>query len=152
MNILARHIRKEGLISEGLTIQNQRLLMSITGTAKLCGTQKKSEFERHVETRQTRTGIEFRFRNVVDTERTFADDPTDFLIADFAAIVALPRATRRETRADDSEDDGAKMLLVIIRKRTVYENVALVHLALRASLTAALSSFAVKCFAPAAGL
>src|ERR1051325_11017631 len=57
MNVLARYIRKEGAISKGIAIQDKAVLGMFSFPAISLAAQKQSQFQRHIETRQTRSRI-----------------------------------------------------------------------------------------------
>jgi hypothetical protein len=104
VNILTRDVGDKSLIPEGLTIQNERRFLSEGARTELGGTKELAKLKRHVEAGQIGSRVQFRLRNVVNTEGAFFDDAADLVVADFTRVIALARATWGKTRPNYCED------------------------------------------------
>jgi len=73
MNIHAGKVRNETLIAVLFHIENQYPLQPVCFAAIVLRTKKYSQFERHIETRQTIGGVQFGPRQIVNAITAFVD-------------------------------------------------------------------------------
>src|ERR1700730_13086996 len=104
-DVLTRDVRDVRLITVPLPVQDQTGLLALAGVSESLGPQEHSEFEWHVETRQTRVAVDFDARDVVDPQPAVADDTENLVHTDLAAVVDLEGATGPEAAVEHRKGD-----------------------------------------------
>lgn len=121
-NILARNIRNEGLIPELFSVQNKAYLLFLFVISEVLGSQENAQFQRHVETRQVRGGIEFSSTYIVNTVLALSDDSEDFVYPGLTGILDFESAPWHEATVIDSEYYCEKERAINLVERAVDEN------------------------------
>src|SRR6185295_12636018 len=125
-DILTGDVGEEGSVAVFLPVHYQTTLLSLPSAAIAAGTEENSQFERHVESRQARGGVEPGPREIVDPKFTLLDNLEDLLDADFAGILRLQRAAKLKATVGNGKRDRLEHLLIGTVKRTIQEDVTLV--------------------------
>lgn len=97
--------------------------MKITG---FLISQKKSEFQRHIEARQIISGTKFSARKIVNAVTAFFNDAQYLRQSVFDGVAQFKGAAGAKASIVNREYDGMKKWPISIVKRTVDEDVAFV--------------------------
>jgi hypothetical protein len=125
-DVLSSNIGDEGAVPVALPIEDQAPFLFLAPLAKALRSEKDPQFERHVESRQIRRGIEVGATEVIDGEPAIRDKVKNPLHPDLPAILDFQSTTGLETAVEDGEDDRLEERLVALIERAVDENALVV--------------------------
>jgi hypothetical protein len=134
--ILSCDVRYEFLIAVRIAIQNETNLTLLFSLSVFLGSQKHSEFERHIESRQFCFPIQLCSRNIVNSDPAFGDDLEYLAHAHLARIIYLLSAAGDIATIMDREYDRSKELPILPIERAIDEYAQLIlaaHRRLRGS-------------------
>src|SRR5436309_7150855 len=120
-DILPGDVGDKGPVSIAFPVHDQTALLPLRSLAEASRSQKDPQFERHVEPRQIRRGIEIDATQIVDGELAVPDQAEDLFHPYLPAILGLQGATGPEATVEDGEDDSFEEGLIVPIKRAVYE-------------------------------
>lgn len=100
LDILTSNVRDKGLIPESITVEDQARLSSLERVTEVFCSQAYAEFERHIESRQSRRSIYFDARQVMDAESATGNYFEDFMHSYLTAIILFQRTASYQTTVE----------------------------------------------------
>jgi hypothetical protein len=91
-----------------LTVEDQTLFSFLNRFRRVPATQKQSEFERHVESRQLINVVWLSARNVVNAQSATAYEPDNLEQSDVSTVSLFKCGTRQKPAVKDAKDNGLK--------------------------------------------
>lgn len=121
--ISACQIRYEALIAKLLNIEDERHFFFLRLITKFFGSQKDSQFEWHVETREIVLPVGFGARDVMNAVSALANQSVEPVQPKLAAIIELLTGSRTKTAGKDCKNQCLEKLSIFGVKWTVNKNV-----------------------------
>jgi len=123
-NVLSRNIRNERLETIGFSVEDQAVFTTMRRATKPFCTNEESEFQRHIEARQLRAGIEFGAREVVDAETTLTYEIAYLVDPNLAAVVHFESTSWYESAVHNGEHGCVEKRSISVVEGTINEDVS----------------------------
>jgi len=112
VNILTGKIGDKLPITISVDVQNQAHLLPLSIATEPLAPQEEPQFQRHVEARQVRSGVQLYCGEIVYAELAFLHDSLDFREPWLARVVLRQRTTCDKAEIVDCKYDGIEDGLV----------------------------------------